>query len=136
MRKNLLPEMQKVKMTDKDGSEFVMKIDLREGNGLTYVFLSDTHQPGASRLAQNAMYYIEKISQRLNLANADTVFYRHIYQEQMGSTFGRFKVDWKNEAGPSYKFEMLTNIDDLHSISGIIETTRPVSLQEQVQKTG
>lgn len=131
MKKNLLPDMQKVKMTSREGKEFVMEIHLRKRGGTTYVFLADTTQLGSSRLAKDAMYYIERIVARLNLDGTNTVFFRHIYQEQMGSAFGRFNVDWKNDSGPSYKFQMLTNIDDLQSIGQIIKSSTPVDIQDQ-----
>lgn len=134
MKKNLLPQMQKVKMTDREGSEFAMYIDLRRGDDCTYVFLSDTSQPGTSHLAQDAMFHIERIVERLNLDRATSVFYRHIYQEQMGSTFGRFTVDWRHESGPRYRFQMLTSGDDLQRIGHIIETSAPISLQDQVAR--
>lgn len=133
MKTSLLPEMQRVKMTDKDGTEFVMEVDLRKGDDLTYVFLSDTHQAGASRLAQDAMHYLERLSQRLNLDQETTIFYRHIYHEQMGSTFGRFEVDWDNASGPSYKFQMLNNLEELQRISRIIKSSTRVSVQEAAQ---
>lgn len=134
MKKNLLPDMQKVKMTDREGVAFAMEIGLRKTDKFIYVFLSDTHHPGASRLAQDAMYYIKKIAQRLDLDKGNAIFYRHIYQEQMGSTFGRFNVDWKNDLGPSYKFQMLTNVDDLQNVNYIIANSTPLSLEEQVSE--
>jgi len=131
MKKNLLPSMRKVKMTDRQGEEFAMWIEVRKTADKTYVFLSDTHQLGASKIAQDAVYFFTKISKRLNLDEKKSIFYRHIYQEQMGSLFGKFNVDWENQSGPSYKFQMLTNIDDLQSVSKIISASESVSLQEQ-----
>lgn len=133
MKKNLLPNMRRVKMTDSDGKEFVMEMDLRkDNNGLIYVFLSDTHQPGTSRLAQNAMHYIEQIVRRTKLDTKNAVFYRHIYQEESGSSFGRFEVDWEN--GPSYKFRMLHNLEDHQKIKELVESSVSV-LQDKARKT-
>lgn len=131
MKKNLLPSMRKVKMTDRQGEEFAMWIEVRKSDDNTYVFLSDTHQLGTSRIAQDAVYLFAKVAKRLNLDAKNSVFYRHIYQEQMGSLFGKFNVDWENKSGPSYKFQMLTNIDDLQSVSKVIAASERVSLQEQ-----
>ncbi len=132
MKKNLLPNMRKVKMTDRQGEEFAMWIEVRKSDEQIYVFLSDTHQLGTSKLAQDAVYYFAKISKRLNLEGKNSVFFRHIYQEQMGSLFGQFNVDWENQAGPSYKFQMLTNIDDLQGVSKILDASESVNLQDQV----
>lgn len=129
-KKNLLPQMQKVKMTDKDGGEFSLWMEVRRGENGTYVFVSDTNQLGSSRLAQDTVYYFGKLCQRLNLDTEDTVFYRHIYQENMGSMFGRFHIDWDAKPEPSYKFQMLTNIDELQSVTKLIESTVFVDLAE------
>lgn len=125
--------MRRVKMTDSDGKEFVMEMDLRKGeDGLIHVFLSDTHQPGTSRLAQNAMYYIQQIVQKTKLDTSKAIFYRHIYMDETGSTFGRFNVDWEN--GPSYKFQMLHNLEDHQKIKQFLETSVSI-LQDKVRKT-
>jgi hypothetical protein len=126
--------MQQVKVSDKSGETVSLSIEVRRGENGIYVFLSDSNQLGASRLAQDAVYFFEKISQRLNLDQQHTTFYRHIYQAQMGSLFGRYSVNWKAESGPSYRFQMLTNIDDLHSVKRILETTVNVSLTELAGK--
>ena len=134
MKKNLLPDMQSVKVNDKNGVATTLSIEVRRGEKGLYVFLADNNQLGNSRLAQDAVYFFEKISQRLNLDQTQTTFYRHIFQDQMGSLFGRFKVDWTAEEGPSYRFQMLTNIDDLNNIKKILSSTVKVSLAELAGK--
>ena len=133
-KKNLLPDMQQVKVSDKNGEAAHLSIEVRRGENGMYVFLSDSSQLGTSRLAQDAMHFLEKVSQRLNLNQQKTIFYRHIYQDQMGSLFGRYSVDWNNEEGPSYRFQMLTNIDDLTSVKKILNSTVKLSLAELVGK--
>lgn len=130
IKKNLLPTMQKVKMTDKDGEEFSLWMEVRRGENGTYVFVSDSSQLGTSRLAQDTVYYFSKICRRLNLDSDSTVFYRHIYQENMGSMFGRFHIDWSAQPEPSYKFHMLTNIDELQSVTKLLKATAFVDLAE------
>jgi len=133
MKTNMLPNMHKVKMINKDGEEFVMSLELRSDGQTNYVFLSDTNELGSSRLAKDAVYLIDKICRRLKLSGESTVFFRHIYQEQMGSMFGRFNVDWKNNTGPSYKFQMLTNIEEVLGVKRILATTEVVPLEYQAQ---
>lgn len=134
MKKNLLPDMKKVKMTDPAGEEFTMELELRRQGEAMYVFVADTHQLGDSHLAQDAVFFFEKICQRFQLSPEKTVFFRHIFQEQMGSLFGRFHVDWQGKEGPSYKFHMLTNIEDLQSMTRMIETSEPVDLAERLSQ--
>ncbi|MGQ9425800.1 hypothetical protein ACXYTJ_09040 [Gilvimarinus sp. F26214L] len=133
MKKNLLPDMQRVKMKDRDGAEFVMWLEIRKDHERTYVFLSDTHQVGESKLAQDAMFLIEKVKQRLKLDPETTRFFRHIYQEQLGSTFGRFDVDWQGSE-PNYRFRMLTNLEDIQEVQHILESTRPFRFGEVTRK--
>lgn len=128
MKKNFLPNMQPVKISDKSGEGVSLSIEVRRGENGIYIFLSDSNQLGGSHLAQDAVHFFEKISQRLNLAPQKTTFYRHIYQEQMGSLFGRYVIDWNAEEGPSYRFHMLTNIDELHNVRKLLETTVKVDL--------
>ncbi|MGH1470934.1 MAG: hypothetical protein ACRBCS_07050 [Cellvibrionaceae bacterium] len=132
MRINLLPEMQNVKLADREHNTFYMSVELRKLDGKTYVFMSDGNPVGASVLAKDAVFYLEKISQRLGLDTKTTVFYRHIFQEQMGSLFGRFNVDWENSESLSYQFKMLTNIDDLDNIKEIINSSEKVCLSSFV----
>jgi len=134
MKKNLLPDMQQVKVNDKNGVATTLSIEVRRGEKSLYVFLADSNQLGNSRLAQDAVHFFEKICQRLNLDQTQTTFYRHIFQDQMGSLFGRYKVDWAAEEGPSYRFQMLTNIDDLNSIKKILNATVKVNLADLVSK--
>ena len=128
MKKNFLPHMQPVKISDKTGESVSLSIEVRRGENGIYIFLSDSNQLGGSHLAQDAVHYFEKISQRLNLIPEKTTFYRHIYQEQMGSLFGRYVIDWKAEGGPRYRFQMLTNIDELHNVRKLLETTVKIDL--------
>ena len=130
MKKNLLPTMQAVKVADKNGETTSLSIEVRRGENGIYVFLSDASQLGASRLAQDAVHYFEKVCHRLNLDQHAVTFYRHIFQDQMGSLFGRYQVDWEAKAGPSYRFQMLTNIDELHSVKTILDSTVKVDLSE------
>lgn len=134
MKKNLLPDMQQVKIADQKGEVVNLSIEVRRGKNGMYVFLADSNQLGTSRLAQDAVYFLDKISQRLNLDQNGTTFYRHIFQGQMGSLFGRYSVDWEAEEGPSYRFQMLTNIDDLHSVKHILDSTIKVELAELAGK--
>ncbi|MGI1680089.1 MAG: hypothetical protein K6L75_15210 [Cellvibrionaceae bacterium] len=128
MRTNLLPTMQNVKLTDREGQTLFMSVELRKLGEKTYVFMSDGNPIGASALARDAVFYLKKISQRLGLDEKNTIFYRHIFQEQMGSLFGRFNVDWDNGESLSYQFKMLTNIDELVSVKGIIDSSEAISL--------
>ncbi len=130
MKKNLLPEMQQITMSDQSGEQISLSVEVRRGENGLYVFLSDAHQLGASRLAQNAVFFFEKICHRLNLKQEETTFYRHIFQDQMGSLFGRYSVDWASKEGPSYKFQMLTNIDDLHNVKSLLDSTAKLELAE------
>lgn len=130
MKKNLLPDMQAVKISDRDGEALDLSIEVRRGENGLYVFLSDSHQLGSSRLAQDAVFFFEKVCARLNLNKETTTFYRHIFQGQMGSLFGRYKVDWEAENGPSYRFQMLTNIDDLHGVKALLDSTAKLELSE------
>ena len=127
-----MPNMQKVKMQDRDGTEFTMQLELRKGEKGYFVFLTDTHQLGGSRLAQDAVFYIEKICQKLCLDNTHTKFYRHIFNEQMGSLFGRFNINWENAGNPSYGFQVLTNLDDLNGINEVLKSTGVISLADHV----
>lgn len=113
-------------MADRSGEEFTMWLELRQFSGRNYVFLTDSHQLGSSRLAQDAMFYIEKVSKKLNLDVENTVFYRHICTDHMGSLFGRFVVNWAGEDGPKYRFQMLTNIDDLQNIKNVLSVAEPI----------
>ncbi|GAB1258929.1 hypothetical protein NBRC116494_34310 [Aurantivibrio plasticivorans] len=131
-KKNLMPEMQKVKMQDRDGNEFSMQLELRKSDSKYFVFLTDTHQLGGSRLAQDAVFFIEKVCQKLCLDNTHTQFYRHIYNEQMGSMFGRFNISWENTDGPSYGFQMLTNLDDVNGINKMLKESQAISLADHV----
>ena len=133
-KQNLLPDMQQVKVSDKNGEAANLSIEVRRGENGMYVFLADSSQLGASRLAQDAMHFLKKVSQRLNLNQEKTVFYRHIYQDQMGSLFGRYSVDWNNEDGASYRFQMLTNIDELNSVKKILASTVKLELAELASK--
>lgn len=132
MKKNLMPDMRRVKMVNRDGEAFVMWLELRKGGGTNYVFLTDTNDLGDSRLARDAVYLLDKICRQLSLRGDDTVFYRHIYREQVGSIFGHFEVDWHNPEGARYKFQMLTNLEDLHHIRRVLDTTEVVPLEAQV----
>ncbi len=128
MRINLLPTMENVKLTDRDGQPFLMAVELRKFGEKMYVFMSDGNQLGSSVLAKDAVFYLEKIAKNLHLDTKNTIFYRHIFQEQMGSLFGRFRVDWENTESLSYQFKMLTNIEDLESIKHVIDGSESISL--------
>lgn len=130
MKKNLLPSMQKISMKDKNGSDFSMSIEVRRNETTTYVFVADTHQLGSSRIAQDAVYYFDKLCRLLKLDGDKTVFFRHIYQEHMGSLFGRFLVNWNAQPEPSYRFQMLTNIDDLQSVNRLLTTSTKLNVEE------
>lgn len=130
MRKNLLPNMQDVKLTDLNGDKLSMSVELRQRDNMTCVFMSDGNSVGSSALAKDAVFYLKKIAKRLGLDTEHTIFYRHIYQEQIGSLFGRFNVDWENNENLSYQFKMLTNVDDLVNVKEIIEDSETISLAE------
>lgn len=134
MKKNLLPEMQSVKISDRTGEQIELSIAVRRGENGLYLFLSDSSQLGSSRLAQDAVFIFDKICTRLNLDKNQTIFYRHIFQDQMGSLFGRYSVDWENQSGPSYRFQMLTNIEDLHGVQRLLDSTATIELSELVGK--
>lgn len=134
MKKNLMPDMQKVKMSDRSGAEFTMFLEVRKRAKGYVIFVADTHQLGASKLAQDAVFYIEKVCQKLHLDPKQVQFYRHIYQHNMGSVFGRFNINWENPQKPSYKFQMLTNIEELQSVNLIIATSEIVPLAELAGK--
>lgn len=131
---NLLPDMQHVSMSAKNGETSSLALEVRRGEKGLYVFISDSSQLGASRLAQDAVHFLEKVCQKLNLDPQQTTFYRHIYQEQMGSLFGRYTVNWAGESGPSYRFQMLTNIDELTGIKRILDATVKLNIAELASK--
>ncbi len=126
MRKNLLPNMQPMQLTDRDGMVFTVQIEVRKREDQYFVFLSDTHQLGGSRIAQDAMYCFGEIRKQLKLEARKTVFYRHIYQQNMGSLFGRFDMKWGDSSPTTYKFQMLTNIDDLQSVKNLLRDSEAV----------
>ena len=130
VKKNLLPAMTDVRLRDRDGKDVAMTIDAKVYKGRTYIFVSDTHQLGASKLAKDALYFIQQLIDRFHFDTTNTEFYRHIYQEQMGSVFGRFKVDWNGGNDPSYRFQMLTNVDDMVGITRILADGEVLSLNQ------
>lgn len=131
VKKSLLPAMLDVRLRDREGKDVVMSVDARTLKGRIYLFVSDTHQLGASHLAKDALYFIQQLVDRFQLDTDNTEFYRHIYQEQMGSVFGRFQVDWNGGSDPSYRFQMLTNVDDMVGITRILADGETVELDQQ-----
>ena len=131
VKKNLLPAMIDVRLRDRDSKDVAMTVDAKIHKGRVFVFVSDTHQLGASKLAKDALFFIQQLIDRFQLDATKTEFYRHIYQEQMGSVFGRFNVDWNGGNDPSYRFQMLTNVDDMVGITRILADGELLDLSQE-----
>lgn len=133
-KKNAVPEMQATTVVDREGDGLEMMIKAKMFNGRIYVFVSDSNQLGSSFLAKDALFYIQQLVDRFSLDTQKTEFYRHIYQETMGSLFGRFIVNWNNGSDPSYRFQMLTNVDDMVGVNKVLNKGEDVSLIETMAK--
>lgn len=129
MKTNLLPDMKEITLSDQAGEQVSLSIEVRHGETGLSVFLSDSSQLGASRLAQNAVYLIDQVCQYLDLDLEETTFYRHIYQEPMGSLFGTYSIDWEAQ---TYRFQMLTNIDELHNVKTLLDATDKIELADLI----
>lgn len=130
VKKDVLSGSTPVTLVDRDGKPVEMTAAAKALNGRTYIFVSDTHQLGASNLAKDALFYIQQIVDRFQLNSESTEFFRHIYQENMGSLFGRFIVNWNSGSDPSYRFQMLTNIDDMVGVNNILSSGEDFELTE------
>lgn len=112
MKTNHLPKMTPVLLNDRDGHEVVVDVKVFALAGVVSVFLSDKTADASGLISRNAACYLAQLIQRLGVHPASTRFYRHVNHPQQGSLFGRFDIVWDGDELASYKFVMLSNLDE------------------------
>lgn len=126
MKANLLPNLSRIELFDKQGDTIELQIKLYQYNGRLALFIEDSAN---GTLARNAGAIIGQLVRRLSLPKTQTSFYRHIFLPHQGSVFGCFQVGWGDNGGVShYTFSMLApRIDDL-PVRRIVSEGKAVSL--------
>ena len=104
--------MTSVLLLDRDKVEVGVDVKVLALAGTVAVFMSDRQNNTSSSISRNAATYLAQLSQRLSLHPVSTQFYRHVYNPQQGSLFGRFDIVWSDVELVSYKFVMLNNLDE------------------------
>lgn len=99
-------------LLDRDGVEVGVDVKVFALAGNVSVFLADKQNSTSSSVSRNAATYLAQLVQRLDLHPVSTHFYRHVYNPQQGSLFGRFDIVWDGTQLVSYKFVMLNNLDE------------------------
>ena len=112
MKTNCLPKMTSVLLFDRDKVEVGVDVKVLALAGTVAVFMSDRQNNTSSSISRNAATYLAQLAQRLSLHPVSTQFYRHVYNPQQGSLFGRFDIVWSDVELVSYKFVMLNNLDE------------------------
>ena len=104
--------MTSVLLFDRDKVEVGVDVKVLALAGTVAVFMSDRQNNTSSSISRNAATYLAQLAQRLSLHPVSTQFYRHVYNPQQGSLFGRFDIVWSDVELVSYKFVMLNNLDE------------------------
>lgn len=104
--------MTPVLLLDREGVEVAVDIKVLALAGSISVFISDKQTSTAGSISRNAAAYLVQLVRRLGLHPVSTHFYRHVYNPQQGSLFGRFDIVWQDAELVSYKFVMLNNLDE------------------------
>lgn len=118
MRQNLLPDMLRITLLDRDNQSIDLGINILSYEDTTYVFMADID--GQAVLARNASGFISQLVQKLRLDCDGSRFIRHVFTPQSGSLFGVFDVQWQEQDVGSYSFTMLNHVDEADSIREVL----------------
>ena len=118
MRQNLLPDMLRITLLDRDNQSVDLGINILSYDNTTYIFMADVDEQPV--LARNASGFISQLVQKLRLDCAATQFVRHVFTPQSGSLFGMFDVQWQEQTVASYSFTMLNHVDEADSIREVL----------------
>lgn len=126
MKTNLLPNLSRIELVDKQGNPVQLLVKLFEHQGRYAVFIEDSAN---GVLARNAGTVISQLVRRLALPVAQTSFYRHIYLPHQGSVFGCFQMGWGEENSINhYTFSMMSPLVDDLAVRRTLKEGKPVSV--------
>lgn len=112
MKINLLPTMTPILLRDREGVEVAVDVKVFALAGNISVFTSDRTVNPSGLISRNAACYLAQLTFRLGLHPVSTSFYRHVFHPVQGSLFGHFDIVWNGGELASYKFAMLSNLDE------------------------
>lgn len=126
MKTNLLPNLSRMELSDKQGNAVQLQVKLFEHQGRFALFIEDSVQ---GVLARNAGTIISQLVRRLDLPVAQTSVYRHIYLPHQGSVFGCFQMGW-GEGGSinHYTFSMMSPLVDDLAVRRVLKEGKPVNV--------
>lgn len=119
MNKNTLPDMTPVELQDRDGESLPVTLALFQLDGSQTVFIGDGAGVHHSVIARNTAVILEQLVSLFDLDVLNTTFMRHIVSPA-GSTFGRFKLNWRASEVSSYTFKILHNLDEEVAVRHVI----------------